>query len=420
MLDRNKLRNNLDFFKKKLVERGVSESQFEAYVQADKAMRKLLHQIELANQKQTLLAQQVAKKKGDPKLLKESKELKQKLEQLNIAFKEAETLSQELLLNLPNIADESVPVGRDETANLELLKEGRKPVFDFTPLPHWELCERLQLVAFDKATKLTGARFVAYTDKAAKLLRAIASLMIDLNKNKYQEWNVPVIVNETSLTGTGQLPKFKDDVFKLENTRYYLSPTLEVQLANLHANEIFTEGELPKYYTATGVNFRQEAGSAGKQTKGTIRLHQFQKVELVKFCKPSEAIHELEEMTRDAEQILLELKIPFRRLLLCSGDMGFSAQKTYDLEVWMAGCNEYREVSSCSSCGDFQARRAMIRYKDLTTGKNTYVATLNGTALAIDRIFAAILEHYQTKAGEVMIPQALLKYLDFDKITKPK
>ena len=168
------------------------------------------------------------------------------------------------------------------------------------------------------------------------------------------------------------------------------------------------------------MNFRQEAGSAGKQTKGTIRLHQFQKVELVKFCKPSEAIHELEEMTRDAEQILLELKIPFRRLLLCSGDMGFSAQKTYDLEVWMAGCNEYREVSSCSSCGDFQARRAMIRYKDLTTGKNTYVATLNGTALAIDRIFAAILEHYQTKAGEVMIPQALLKYLDFDKITKPK
>lgn len=416
MLDPNKLRNNYDFFKKKLLERNVNEQLLNQFIQTDKLMRKNLQQLELANQKQSLLAKRVAKQKDNKKLLAESKELKQKIENLNNAYKDSQNISQDLLLNFPNIAHESVPVGKNESTNLELLKEGRKPVFDFKPLPHRELCEKLNLVAFDKATKISGTRFVAYTDKAAKLLRAITNLMIDLNKSKYQEWNLPVVINELSLRSTGQLPKFKDDVFKLENTRYYLSPTLEVQLINLHANEIFNEEDLPKYYTATGINFRQEAGSAGKQTKGTIRLHQFQKTELVKFCKPENAINELEAMVRDAEQILKALKLPFRRLLLCTGDMGFSAEKTYDLEVWMAASNEYREVSSCSSCGDFQARRAMIRYKDINNGKNSYVATLNGTALSIDRIFAAILENFQTKDGKILIPQALKKYLDFDTI----
>jgi seryl-tRNA synthetase len=314
---------------------------------------------------------------------------------------------------MPNIPHESVPVGKDENDNPVVRTWGEIPERDFEPIPHWETGERLGILDFARAAKIAGARFALYRGLGARLERALITFMLDVHTKEhgYTEVLPPFMVNSAAMTGTGQLPKFKEDLFKIEGWDYYLVPTAEVPVTNIHREEVLAEKDLPIYYVAYTPCFRSEAGSYGKDTRGLIRQHQFNKVEMVKFAKPEDSYEELESLTRNAEEILRRLELPYRVITLCTGDLGFSAAKTYDLEVWLPGQNLYREISSCSNFGDFQARRAEIRFKR-EGGKGTeLVHTLNGSGLAVGRTLVAILENYLQPDGSVAIPEALRPYI---------
>ncbi len=340
--------------------------------------------------------------------------LSDQIKELDSELKEIEERLTAILMLIPNLPDESVPVGKDETENLVIREWGEKPSFGFEPKPHWEIGERLGILDIPRATKISGSRFALLMGLGSKLERALINFMLDLHTKEhgYKEVWPPFMVNSQSMTGTGQLPKFKEDLFKIESWDYYLIPTAEVPVTNIHREEVIEEGLLPIKYVAYSPCFRAEAGSHGKDTRGIIRQHQFDKVELVKLTRPEDSDAELEGLTRDAEEVLQRLGLCYRVVCLCTGDLGFSSSKTYDLEVWMPGQNTYREISSCSNFKDFQARRADIRFKRKGQKGTRLVHTLNGSGVAIGRTFAAILENYQREDGRVLIPEALRPYMD--------
>ncbi len=349
-------------------------------------------------------------------LKEEVKNIKDKLEKITISKNDIEKKIENIINYIPNTCLESVPIGKDEKENVFISKHLEPTKFNFKPLAHWDLAENLDLFRLDIAAKITGTRFVTYWDKGARLYRALCQYTLNENiKGGFKEVLPPIIVNEITLYGTGQLPKFEDDTFKISDTNYYLSPTSEVQMTNFYANTIINESELPIYLTANTSCFRKEAGSAGRDTRGVIRLHQFQKTELVKIVSEENSSQELESLTNQAENILKNLELPYRKILLCTGDTGFSSAKTYDLEVWLPSYNDYKEISSCSNCLDFQSRRAKIRYRNKNK-EIKYPHTLNGSSLAIDRLFVAILENYQTESGNIKIPNVLLPYMSGLKI----
>ena len=323
-----------------------------------------------------------------------------------------------LLLHTPNIPDETTPVGKSEDDNVVVSTWGEPTKFDFEPKAHWDLCEEKNLVDFERGVKISQSRFTLYRGKGAKLERAIINFFLDYHTEHqgYEEILPPFMANAQTMTGTGQLPKFKEDMYKCENEDLYLIPTAEVPVTNIYQNEILSEEDLPKYMTAYTPCFRREAGSAGKDTRGLIRVHQFNKVELVKLCKPETSPMEHEKLTEDAEKMLQLLGLPYRRVALCTADIGFSANKCWDLEVWLPSYNNYKEISSCSNFGDYQARRANIRYRDKETGKVNFVHTINGSGLAVGRTFAAIVENFQQADGTILIPEVLQKYTGFDRI----
>ncbi len=336
----------------------------------------------------------------------------------NEKMKLYEEKSRDFLLNVPNIPHDSVPVGKDETENVVARTWGEPKEFDFPPLNHWDIGEMLGIIDFDRAAKIAGARFALMKGAGARLERALMNFMLDLNTSRgYTEVFPPILVNRESMTGTGQLPKFEMELFRIADPEFYLIPTAEVPVTNIHRDEILQEKDLPLYYTAYTPCFRREAGSYGKDTRGLIRQHQFNKVELVKFVKPEDSYDELEKLTGNAEDILRKLDLPYRVVALCTGDLGFSASKTYDLEVWLPGQQRYREISSCSNFEDFQARRANIRFKREGKKGTEFVHTLNGSSLAIGRTVVAILENYQQKDGSVLIPEALRPHMGIDVIS---
>ncbi|MEJ2202344.1 MAG: serine--tRNA ligase, partial [Desulfuromonadaceae bacterium] len=341
------------------------------------------------------------------------KEVSARIKTLDDELKEVEENLQALLLQIPNIPHEQGPVGASEEDNREVKRWGEPPVFAFTPKPHWEIGEELGILDFERGSKITGARFTLYRGGAARLERALINFMLDLHtgEHKYVEILPPFMVNRESMTGTGQLPKFEDDLFHTEGPDYFLIPTAEVPVTNIHRDEILAGADLPLSYTAYTPCFRREAGSYGKDTRGLIRQHQFNKVELVKFVKPEESDAELASLLDNAEEVLRRLKLPYRVVDLCSGDLGFSAARTFDIEVWLPGQETYREISSCSNFRDFQARRAAIRFRREEGGKAELVHTLNGSGLAVGRTLVAILENYQQADGSVLVPEALRPYL---------
>lgn len=324
----------------------------------------------------------------------------------------------DILLHIPNIPDETTPIGASDADNVEVYKWGEPRKFDFEFKAHWDLCEEKNLVDFERGVKLSQSRFTLYRGKGSKLERAIINFFLDYHTEQqgYEEILPPFMANSATMTGTGQLPKFAEDMYKCENEDLYLIPTAEVPVTNIYSGEILSEDDLPKYMTAYTPCFRREAGSAGKDTRGLIRVHQFNKVELVKLCTPESSKEEHEKLTEDAEKMLQLLELPYRREALSTGDIGFSANKCWDLEVWMPSYNAYKEISSCSNYGDYQARRANIRYKEKATGKTRFVHTINGSGLAVGRTFAAIVENYQQADGTIIIPEVLRKYTGFDKI----
>lgn len=416
MLDLKRVRNNVEEVTQMLETRGVDKAQVELLLSLDEQRRALLPEVEQLKQKRNQLASEAAE------LKRNNQDMTQNIEdtkKVNLEIKNKETVLNEIdeeltgiAVLLPNLPHETVPVGVDEDENVEIRRNGERREFDFTPKNHWEIGEALDILDFERGAKVTGSRFLFYKGLGARLERAVYNFMLDthVNEHGYTEMIPPYIVNDKSMFGTGQFPKFKEDVFQIEDSNYTLIPTSEVPLTNYHANEILKEEDLPIYYTAMSPCFRSEAGSAGRDTRGMIRLHQFHKVEMVKFATQETSYDELEKLTANGEHILQKLNLPYRTITLCTGDMGFSAAKTNDIEVWMPGQDTYREISSCSNCEDFQARRAKIRYKD-AEGKIRYAHTLNGSGLAVGRTVAAILENYQNEDGSVTVPEALVPYM---------
>lgn len=406
MIDLKELRENPDRVKMGIASRNGSVDIIEKLIEDDKSWRTKLQQLESMRHKQKTLT---PKGKPSPEQMNELKTLSASIKEVQEELNAFETEFQTQLMHIPNIPADSTPVGKDENENKVIRTMGEIPSLDFTPRPHEQLAENLNLIDFELAAKIAGARFAVYKDYGARLERAVGNFMIDHHtaNNGYSERIPPVIVNTKSMTGTGQLPKFADDSFKLEDTDYWLSPTAEVQLTNLFRDTIVPEEELPVKVAAYTACFRKEAGSYGKDLSGIIRQHQFGKVELVKLSHPDESFNELEALTADAESILQALGLPYRVVELCTGDLGFSSAKTYDIEVWFPAQNKYREISSCSNFLDFQSRRAMIRYKSKISGNVSYLHTLNGSGLAVGRTVAALLENFQTKAGSVKIPEVL-------------
>ncbi|WP_199623770.1 serine--tRNA ligase [Paenibacillus alkalitolerans] len=417
MLDIKLLRNDPERVKQSLANRGKSLEDISAFNTLDVRRRELLQESETLKNRRNTVSQDVARKKkaGEDAedLIVEMREVSDRIKALDDEVRALEAELDLLLLSIPNVTHESVPVGRSEADNVEVRRIGQPRTFAFQPKPHWEIAQELSIVDTEAAGKVTGSRFVFYKGLGARLQRALINFMLDLHTNEhgYEEMLPPMIVNRDSLTGTGQLPKFAEDVFKLEGLDYFMVPTAEVPVTNFHREEILAAEELPKHYTAYSACFRSEAGSAGRDTRGLIRLHQFNKVELIKLTLPEHSYDELEEMTANAERVLQLLGLPYRVLALCTGDIGFSAAKTYDLEVWLPNSGTYREISSCSNTEDFQARRAGIRFRRDAKSKPEFVHTLNGSGLAVDRTIAAILENYQQEDGSVQIPEALQPYM---------
>ena len=417
MIDIKLLRENPHFVKERLKTRDESYLKLiDRLLEIDEERRKIIKEIE------SLRAERNEKSKLFPILKKEGKdttEIQQRVKQIGEIIKNLEDKLQEIeneynniLYYIPNLPAPDVPIGKDENDNLEIRRWGEPRKFNFEPLSHYEIGEKLGILDSERGVKLSGSRFTVMFKEAARLERALINFMLDVHTKQhgYTEVWTPALVKPEILFGTGQLPKFKEDLYKIEDEDLYLIPTAEVTLTNLHADEILSEEDLPKYYTAYTPCFRKEAGSHGKDVKGILRQHQFDKVELVKIVKPEDSYNELEKLVNEAEKILQLLEIPYRVVLLCTGDMGFSAAKTYDIEVWIPSQNRYREISSCSNTEDFQARRAKIRYKD-KNGKNHYVHTLNGSGLAVGRTLIAIMENYQKPDGTFEIPKVLKDYL---------
>ena len=414
MLDTNFIRNNLELVRKKVEAKGVpfAEDRFSAM---DLRRRQLLARSEELKSRKNKLAKETGflKKSGAPtrELELQSIELSKQIADGEKELAALEAEFQEFLLSIPNLFHDSVPVGHDASANEMVREWGDKPAFDFAPRPHWELGEAAGELDFARAAKISGSRFTVYFDGLAKLERVLIQFMLDCHTNEhgYREVLPPFLVNDASLVGTGNLPKFKADLFKIEDYNLYLVPTAEVPLTNIHRDETLDEDQLPVKYVAYTPCFRSEAGSHGKDIRGLVRQHQFNKVELLKFTIPDHSYVELEELTADAESILRKLGLPFRTMALCSGDLSFSSAKTYDIEVWMPARAGYLEISSCSNFESFQARRAHIKYKG-QDGRKDYVHTLNGSGLAVGRTVAAIMENYQTADGRIRIPDALRPY----------
>lgn len=417
MLDNKELRTNFDVIAKKLAARGVKEEELNHYVDLDSKRRDLIVETEKAKSYRNEVSDAIAslkrnKENADEKIL-EMRELGGKIKTLDQELSSIEEEIENIATRLPNLPHDSVPVGADEEENVEVRKWGEPQAFDFEPKPHWEIGEDLGILDFERGAKVSGSRFLYYKGLGARLERAVYNFMLDMHiyDHGYTEMMTPYMVNSKAMFGTGQFPKFKEDVFQMEDSDLTLIPTAEVPLTNYYQDEIIDEKELPVYFTALSPSFRSEAGSAGRDTRGLIRLHQFNKVEMVKFSKPEESYEELEKMTANAEDVLKKLNLPYRVLALCTGDMGFSAAKTYDLEVWIPAQDTYREISSCSNTEAFQARRAKIRYRNEETGKLEYVHTLNGSGLAVGRTVAAILENYQQADGSVKVPDVLVSYM---------
>ncbi len=405
------LRKNFEHFKKSIEKRTV-DINFDDLLRLDKENREFIQKKEsLENEKK------IISKSKDKSLFEKSKKISTEIEEINIKQKKIKSELDVILSNIPNIPHEDVPNGKDENDNIEVSKSGNTPTFDFKPKSHYELGENLEMLDFDLATKTTGSRFVFVKNKLALLERALSNFMLDIHtlQNGYQEISPPLMALENTMFGTGQLPKFENDQFELKidkgSGRKFLIPTAEVILTNMVKDKIVNQNDLPMRFVASTPCFRKEAGSYGKDTKGMIRQHQFYKVELVSIVEQDNCLDELERMTNCAIKILDLLKLPYRKIILCSGDMGFSAEKTYDLEVWLPSENRYREISSCSSCSTFQAVRMKARYKD-RKNDTLYVGTLNGSGLAIGRTLIAILENYQQKDGSIIIPKALRPYMN--------
>ncbi|WP_322908124.1 serine--tRNA ligase [Paenibacillus campi] len=417
MLDVKILRNEYDRVAQALQNRGKSLDLISAFPELDGKRRELLQETEqLKNRRNTVsgeVAQRKKNKEDAEELILEMRQVSDRIKVLDEEIRNLEAEIDSLTLAIPNLPDSSVPIGASEADNVEVRRNGEPRQFDFEPKAHWDIAQELGILDFEAGAKVTGSRFTFYKGLGARLERALINFMMDVHSGDhgYEEILPPYIVNRDSLVGTGQLPKFEEDLFKLTDTDYYLIPTAEVPVTNYHRDEILPKEELPKHYVAYSSCFRSEAGAAGRDTRGLIRQHQFNKVELIKIVDPETSYEELEKMTANAERILQLLGLPYRVLALCTGDMGFSAAKTYDLEVWLPESNMYREISSCSNVEDFQARRASIRYRKDSKSKPEFVHTLNGSGLAVGRTVAAILENYQQEDGSVIVPEALRPYM---------
>ncbi|MFX3622532.1 MAG: serine--tRNA ligase [Ectobacillus sp.] len=417
MLDIKYLRANFEEVKAKLQHRGEDLTDFARFEELDKRRRELLVQTEDLKSKRNEVSQQISilkrEKKDAESLILEMREVGAKIKELDDELRVVEEDLEGIMMTIPNIPHESVPVGETEDQNVEIRKWGEVPQFAFEPKPHWDIATNLGILDFERAGKVTGSRFVFYKGLGARLERALISFMLDLHTEEhgYKEVLPPYIVNRDSMTGTGQLPKFEEDAFRIESEDYFLIPTAEVPVTNLHRDEILNGEDMPIKYAAFSACFRSEAGSAGRDTRGLIRQHQFNKVELVKFVKPEDSYDELEKLTNDAERVLQLLGLPYRVMSMCTGDLGFTAAKKYDIEVWIPSYGTYREISSCSNFEGFQARRANIRFRREANAKPEHVHTLNGSGLAIGRTVAAILENYQQEDGTVIIPEVLRPYM---------
>ena len=418
MLELRFIRENKDLVQEKCLHRGMKTDLIEKFTTVDAKRLALLGEVEQLKNRRNTVSKEIAPLKqagkhteADP-LITEMREVSERIKEMDKELALIQEELEQVVMAIPNLCDDLVPKGTDDSDNCELRTWGNIPEFSFTPQPHWEIGEGQGILDFETAAKLSGARFVLLKGFASKLSRALTNFFLDLHTQRhgYTEMLPPFMVNSTSMTGTGQLPKFKEDLFKIEDWDLWLIPTAEVPLTNIHSNETLAEAELPLKYTAYTPCLRSEAGSYGKDTRGLIRQHQFDKVELVKFTTPETSADELDSLLADAEEVLQLLELPYRVVTLCSGDLGFSAAKTYDIEVWLSGQNTYREISSCSNFLDFQARRAGIRYRPEGQKKSRLVHTLNGSGLAVGRTLLAILENYQQEDGTVQVPKVLEPY----------
>lgn len=426
MFDVKLLRNDLAAVQAAMQNRGKQIEELNGFTALDLKRRELLQETEQLKNRRNTVSQEVAgrKRSGEnaDELIQEMKVVGDRIKELDDEIRVLDESLQQVLLSIPNMPHPSVPVGRSEEENVELRRVGEMPQFDFEVKPHWEVAQELGILDFEAAAKVTGSRFVFYKGLGARLERALINFMMDLHSDEhgYEEMLPPYIVNRDSLTGTGQLPKFEEDVFKVENSEYFLIPTAEVPVTNYHRDDILTTEQLPVNFVAFSACFRSEAGSAGRDTRGLIRQHQFNKIELVKLVKPEDSYDELEKLTGHAERVLQLLKLPYRVLSLCTGDIGFTSAKTYDLEVWLPNSSAYREISSCSNFEDFQARRANIRFRRDSKAKPEFVHTLNGSGLALGRTVAAILENYQQADGSIVVPEVLVPYMNNVKVITKK
>jgi seryl-tRNA synthetase len=429
MLDLNFVRDNLPLVEEKLRQRGMKPADvLKNFAQVDAQRRQAITSAETMQAQRNRASEEIAKLKKSGQdasaAIAETKALREQVEELGKAAEEYETRLQQILGGIPNIPHPSVPVGKSADDNVEVRRWGTPPKFDFTPRPHWEIGEQLGVLDLERAAKISGARFAVYWDLGARLERALANFMLDLHtcEHGYTEVLPPYMVNSDSMYGTGQLPKFATDSFKIVHADkdFWLIPTAEVPVTNLYRNEVLEAAQLPVSLTAYTPCFRSEAGSYGKDVRGIIRQHQFQKVEMVKFTRPEHSYEQLERLTHDAEEVLQNLGLHYRVVALSTGDIGFSAAKTYDIEVWLPGQESFREISSCSNFESFQARRANIRYRPEGKNRTEFVHTLNGSGLAVGRAWVAIVENYQQADGSVLIPEALRKYMGTDQLTPRK
>jgi len=425
MLDIRYLRENYADIKEKLVHRGEDLSELDKFGEVDEKRRQLIAETEKLKAERNEASKQISvlkrEKKDATDAIKAMREVSERIKTLDSELTAVEKEMDHIMLSIPNIPHESVPIGESEDDNVVHRTWGEMPEFTFEPKPHWDIAAHLNILNFERASKVAGSRFVFYQGLGARLERALINFMMDYHADNhgYEEMLPPYLVNRNSMTGTGQLPKFADDAFHIEEWDYFLIPTSEVPVTNYHRDEILTADDLPKRYVAYSACFRSEAGSAGRDTRGLIRQHQFNKVELVHFVKPEESYETLETLTSHAEKILQLLELPYRVMDMCTADLGFTAAKKYDIEVWIPAQNTYREISSCSNFVDFQARRAKIRFRREENAKPEYVHTLNGSGLAIGRTVAAILENNQQEDGSVVVPEVLRPYMGgLEKITK--
>ncbi len=416
MLDLKFIRDNPELVADGMKNKGEG-IDLEELLSLDEKRRATIQVVEELKSKRNDVSQEVAKlkRKGQDAsaIIEEMRQVSQKIKELDDLLSGYEGDIRDLLLRIPNVPHESVPLGKDEKENVEVRRWGTPRTFDFEEKAHWDIGTSLDILDFERAAKISGARFAIYKGSGARMARSLISFMLELHTREHGYFEIypPYLVNSESMTGTGQLPKFGEDMFKCQGTDYYLVPTAEVPVTNLRRDEILSQEELPIYYVAYTACFRAEAGAYGKDTRGLIRQHQFDKVELVKYTTPENSYDELDKLVADAEEVLKRLELPYRVIVMCTGDLGFAAAKKYDIEVWMPSYGRYVEISSCSNFADFQARRANIRYRPEGGGRPRFVHTLNGSGLAIGRCFAAILENYQNPDGSVTIPEALKPYM---------